>query len=220
MITHQPSVTGNQPSMAEIKQRGSTENPAQKPNHKLIIFSAPSGSGKTTVVRHLLDTVPNLAFSISATTRPMRAGERNGHDYYFYTNEEFQAAIQKGAFIEHEEVYEGVYYGTLKAEVQRLWDAGKFVIFDLDVEGGLTIKKYYQEQALALFLRPPSVEILIDRLRNRNTETDEQLAIRIAKIKSELKFEQRFDKVIVNDVLSDTFVTAKNIVAHFLKTED
>ena len=210
----------NQTSMAEIKHRRSTEDPTQNLNHKIIIFSAPSGSGKTTVVRHLLDTFPDLAFSISATTRPVRAGERDGHDYYFYTNEEFQAAIQKDAFIEHEEVYEGVYYGTLKAEVQRLWDAGKFVIFDLDVKGGITIKKYYQEQALALFLRPPSVEILVQRLRNRNTETDEQMSARIAKVKSELKFEHRFDKVIVNDVLSDTFAETENIAARFLKTED
>lgn len=216
MTRNQPSVKGNQPSMTETKQRGSIEEPTQ--NHKLIIFSAPSGSGKTTVVRHLLDVIPNMEFSISATTRPMRAGEKHGHDYYFYTNEEFAAAVANDEFLEHEEVYEGVYYGTLKSEVQRLWDEGKSVIFDLDVEGGLTIKKYYKDQALALFLRPPSVDILIDRLRSRNTETEEQLAVRIAKVHSELKFEQRFDKVIVNDVLSDTFVTAENIVASFLKS--
>ncbi|MFT5348851.1 MAG: guanylate kinase, partial [Bacteroidia bacterium] len=181
---------------------------------------APSGSGKTTVVRYLLDVIPDLEFSISATTRPIRAGEKHGHDYYFYTNEEFQTAIEKNAFIEHEEVYEGVYYGTLKTEVHRLWEAGKTVIFDLDVEGGLTIKKHYGEQALALFLRPPSVDILIDRLRSRNTETEEQLDMRIAKVHSELKFEQLFDKVIVNDVLSDTFVNAESIVTSFLKSED
>lgn len=216
MIADKPSVIAHQPSMTETKQRGSKEEPTQ--NHKLIIFSAPSGSGKTTVVRHLLDVIPNMEFSISATTRPMRAGEKHGHDYYFYTNEEFAAAVANDEFLEHEEVYEGVYYGTLKSEVQRLWDEGKSVIFDLDVEGGLTIKKYYKDQALALFLRPPSVDILIDRLRSRNTETEEQLAVRIAKVHSELKFEQRFDKVIVNDVLSDTFVTAENIVASFLKS--
>ncbi|MDC1519049.1 guanylate kinase [bacterium] len=188
--------------------------------HKLVVFSAPSGSGKTTVVRHLLDVIPDLEFSISATTRPMRAGEKHGQDYYFYTNEEFQAAIEKNAFIEYEEVYKGVNYGTLKTEVHRLWEEGKTVIFDLDVEGGLTIKKYYGEQALALFLRPPSVDILIDRLRSRNTENEEQLTIRIAKVHSELKFEQLFDKVIVNDVLSDTFVNAESIVTSFLKSED
>jgi len=220
MIATQTSKTAHQPSMTETKQQGSTMDYTDKSKNKLIIFSAPSGSGKTTVVRHLLDVVPNLEFSISATTRPMRAGEKHGHDYYFYTNEEFQKAIRDDSFIEYEEVYSGVFYGTLKAEVQRLWDEGKTVIFDLDVEGGLTIKRHFGEQALALFLRPPSVDILVDRLRSRNTETEEQLAVRIAKVKSELKFEQQFDNVIVNDVLSDTFVNAENIVTSFLKSKD
>ena len=187
--------------------------------NKLIIFSAPSGSGKTTVVRHLLATIPDLEFSISATTRDVRGSEENGKDYYFYSKEEFQRAIADDEFLEYEEVYEGVYYGTLKSEVQRLWDAGKTVIFDLDVEGGLNIKKHYGNQALALFLRPPTVDILVQRLRNRNTESEEQLEMRIDKVRSELKFEQRFDKVIVNDVLSDTFVTAEKIVTSFLKSE-
>ena len=187
--------------------------------NKLIIFSAPSGSGKTTVVRHLLATIPDLEFSISATTRDVRESEENGKDYYFYSKEEFQRAIADDEFLEYEEVYEGVYYGTLKSEVQRLWDAGKTVIFDLDVEGGLNIKKHYGNQALALFLRPPTVDILVQRLRNRNTESEEQLEMRIDKVRSELKFEQRFDKVIVNDVLSDTFVTAEKTVTSFLKSE-
>ena len=213
-------MTINQPQMTEKKQQGSIQDYTNQGKHKLVVFSAPSGSGKTTVVRHLLDVIPDLEFSISATTRPMRAGEKHGQDYYFYTNEEFQAAIEKNAFIEYEEVYKGVNYGTLKTEVHRLWEAGKTVIFDLDVEGGLTIKKYYGEQALALFLRPPSVDILIDRLRSRNTENEEQLTMRIAKVHSELKFEQLFDKVIVNDVLSDTFVNAESIVTSFLKSED
>lgn len=213
-------MTINQPQMTEKKQQGSIQDYTNQGKHKLVVFSAPSGSGKTTVVRHLLDVIPDLEFSISATTRPMRAGEKHGQDYYFYTNEEFQAAIEKNAFIEYEEVYKGVNYGTLKTEVHRLWEEGKTVIFDLDVEGGLTIKKYYGEQALALFLRPPSVDILIDRLRSRNTENEEQLTMRIAKVHSELKFEQLFDKVIVNDVLSDTFVDAESIVTSFLKSED
>ncbi len=187
--------------------------------NKLIIFSAPSGSGKTTVVRHLLATIPDLEFSISATTRDVRESEENGKDYYFYSKEEFQRAIADDEFLEYEEVYEGIYYGTLKSEVQRLWDAGKTVIFDLDVEGGLNIKKHYGNQALALFLRPPTVDILVQRLRNRNTESEEQLEMRIDKVRSELKFEQRFDKVIVNDVLSDTFVTAEKTVTSFLKSE-
>ena len=213
-------MTINQPQMTEKKQQGSIQDYTNQGKHKLVVFSAPSGSGKTTVVRHLLDVIPDLEFSISATTRPMRAGEKHGQDYYFYTNEEFQAAIEKNAFIEYEEVYKGVNYGTLKTEVHRLWEEGKTVIFDLDVEGGLTIKKYYGEQALALFLRPPSVDILIDRLRSRNTENEEQLTMRIAKVHSELKFEQLFDKVIVNDMLSDTFVNAESIVTSFLKSED
>jgi len=213
-------MTINQPQMTEKKQQGSIQYYTKQGKHKLVVFSAPSGSGKTTVVRHLLDVIPDLEFSISATTRPMRAGEKHGHDYYFYTNEEFQAAIEKNAFIEYEEVYKGVNYGTLKTEVHRLWEEGKTVIFDLDVEGGLTIKKYYGEQALALFLRPPSVDILIGRLRSRNTENEEQLTMRIAKVHSELKFEQLFDKVIVNDVLSDTFVNAESIVTSFFKSED
>jgi guanylate kinase len=187
---------------------------------KLVIFSAPSGSGKTTVVRHLLKTIPNLEFSISATTRAPRRNESHGEDYYFYSKEEFQRAIENDEFLEYEEVYEGVYYGTLRSEVERLWSEGKSVIFDVDVEGGLTIKKYYDKKALALFLRPPTVDILISRLRNRNTESEDQLAIRIAKVTSELKFEHQFDKVIVNDVLSDTFVMAEEIVTSFLKSRD
>lgn len=189
-------------------------------NNKLIIFSAPSGSGKTTVVRHLLDTIPDLEFSISATTRAIRGSEQHGHDYYFYSLEDFNAAVANDEFLEYEEVYEGVFYGTLKSEIERLWEADKTVIFDLDVEGGLNVKKHYGEQALALFLRPPSVDILIERLRNRQTENEEQLAMRISKVKSELKFEHLFDKVIINDVLSDTFVNAENIIASFLKSED
>lgn len=187
--------------------------------NKLIIFSAPSGSGKTTVVRHLLNTIPDLEFSISATTRAKRPNETHGVDYYFYTKEAFLEAVEENKFIEHEEVYNGIFYGTLKSEVDRLWAAKKTVIFDLDVQGGLAIKKYYQDSALALFLRPPSVQILEERLRNRSTESASQLEERIAKAKTELKFEHQFDKVIVNDVLSDTFATAEEVVASFLKSE-
>ncbi len=210
----------NQANMIENQQNGSTKEPHENNNHKLIIFSAPSGSGKTTVVKHLLQVIPNLSFSVSATTRPIRAGEKHGVDYYFLTMQEFQTAIQNNEFLEHEQVYDGVFYGTLKSEVQRLWNAGKTVIFDLDVEGGITIKKHFGVKAMALFLRPPSVDILINRLRSRNTETEEQLAMRIAKVHTELKFEQRFDKVIVNDVLSDTFVISEKIINNFLKSQD
>ena len=188
--------------------------------NKLIIFSAPSGSGKTTVVKHLLQQFPELAFSISVTTRHKRPNEVDGKDYYFYTEKEFLHSIKNGDFLEYEEVYKGLFYGTLKSEVERLWKEGKTVIFDVDVVGGLNIKKHYGNQALAVFLRPPSVEILMERLTKRETEVEHQLQERIAKAKSELKFEHQFDEVIVNDILSDTFATTEKLVASFLKSED
>lgn len=188
--------------------------------NKLIIFSAPSGSGKTTVVQHLLKQFPELAFSISVTTRHKRPNEIDGKDYYFYSENEFLHSIKNEDFLEYEEVYKGLFYGTLKSEVERLWSEGKTVIFDVDVVGGLNIKKHYGDQALAVFLRPPSVEILMERLTKRETEVEHQLQERIAKAKSELKFEQQFDEVIVNDVLSDTFATTEKLVASFLKSED
>ncbi len=187
-------------------------------SNKLIIFSAPSGSGKTTVVKHLLKTIDKLAFSVSVTTRQKRPNEVDGKDYYFYTENDFLKAIKNEQFLEYEEVYKGLFYGTLKSEVERLWSQGKIVIFDVDVIGGLNIKKFYGEQALAVFLRPPSVEILMDRLRKRETEVEHHLIERIEKAKSELKYEQQFDKVIVNDVLNDTFETAENLVANFIKS--
>jgi len=187
-------------------------------SNKLIIFSAPSGSGKTTVVKHLLKTIDKLAFSVSVTTRQKRPNEVDGKDYYFYTENDFLKAIKNEQFLEYEEVYKGLFYGTLKSEVERLWSQGKTVIFDVDVIGGLNIKKFYGKQALAVFLRPPSVEILMDRLRKRETEVEHHLIERIEKAKSELKYEQQFDKVIVNDVLNDTFETAENLVANFIKS--
>ncbi len=201
-------------------QREATQEYKTKVNNKLIIFSAPSGSGKTTVVRHLLSTMPQLAFSISATTRSKRPNETHGIDYYYYTENDFLKAIKNEEFLEYEEVYKGLFYGTLKSEIERLWAEGKTVIFDVDVVGGLNIKRFYGEQALAVFLRPPSVDILMSRLRKRETEVEHQLQERISKAKTELNFEQQFDKVIVNDVLSDTFATAEQIVASFLESED
>lgn len=187
-------------------------------SNKLIIFSAPSGSGKTTVVKHLLKIIDKLAFSVSVTTRQKRPNEVDGKDYYFYTENDFLKAIKNEQFLEYEEVYKGLFYGTLKSEVERLWSQGKTVIFDVDVIGGLNIKKFYGKQALAVFLRPPSVEILMDRLRKRETEVEHHLIERIEKAKSELKYEQQFDKVIVNDVLNDTFESAENLVANFIKS--
>ena len=186
--------------------------------NKLIIFSAPSGSGKTTVVQHLLSVIDELAFSISATTRHKRPNELDGKDYYFLSIEEFKKRIEQDHFLEYEEVYPGLFYGTLKSEVDRLWKLGKSVIFDVDVVGGLNIKKYFGDQALAVFLRPPSVEELAKRLRERNTEAVSQLNERIEKATDELKYESEFDIVIVNDKLDLTFVAAEKEITTFLKS--
>ena len=183
-------------------------------SNKLIIFSAPSGSGKTTVVKYLLSKLDNLAFSVSVTTRQKRPNEKVGRDYYFYSENEFLKALKNEEFLEYEEVYKGLFYGTLKSEVERLWSEGKTVIFDVDVIGGLNIKKFYGNQALAVFLRPPSIDILIKRLRNRETEVEHQFIERIDKAKSELNYEHMFDKVIVNDILSDTFDTRPTSISN------
>lgn len=185
---------------------------------KLIVFSAPSGSGKTTVVRHLLEVMgDDLAFSVSATTRKQRPGETHGKDYYFFTEEEFRQKLNEDAFLEHEEVYHGLYYGTLKSEVERLWALGKHVLFDVDVVGGLNIKKTYPDQTLAVFLRPPSMEVLMERLEKRRTEVEHQLRERIEKARTELAFEEQFDLVIVNDKLEETFKKAEDVVKAFTK---
>lgn len=185
---------------------------------KLIVFSAPSGSGKTTIVRHLLDQskLP-LAFSISATTRAPRGNEKNGVDYYFLSKEEFEQKIHEGAFLEYEEVYPGLFYGTLKSEIERLWASGKAVLFDIDVMGGLTIKKTYPEKTLTVFVKPPSVEALEQRLRNRNTDSEETLRVRLAKSASELEKASAFDKILINDQLEDALRLAEALVIHFLK---
>src|ERR1700755_3099338 len=152
-------------------------------NGKLIIFSAPSGAGKTTIVHHLLKKVPGLEFSISATTRNPRGEEVNGKDYYFISKEEFLHRIAKKQFVEFEEVYSGTFYGTLRSEIQRIWDRGKTVIFDIDVEGGLHLKRKYEEHALAIFVQPPSLEVLIERLTGRGTDSIEKLEERFIKAK-------------------------------------
>jgi guanylate kinase len=184
---------------------------------KAIIFSAPSGSGKTTIVRHLLTKFPELGFSISASTRDKRGRtEQNGKDYYFLTPEDFKKKIDEGAFIEWEEVYEGNFYGTLKEEIQRLWDNGKHVIFDVDVKGGLNLKKYFGENALAIFVKVPSYEVLQERLKDRGTESEESLSRRIFKARFEMSFEDQFDTVIVNDDMERSFAEAERIVSEFL----
>ena len=186
-----------------------------KPN-KLIVFSAPSGAGKTTIVRHLLQTFPDLAFSISATTRLQRAHETHSKDYYFISKEEFEHKIAQDEFVEYEEVYAGVLYGTLKSEIRRLWAMNKQVLFDMDVKGGLNLKQKYPEQTLAIFIQPPSVEILQQRLQNRQTEDSKTLQTRIAKATYELSFAPQFDRILVNDVLEDALAEAEQIVKGFL----
>lgn len=184
--------------------------------NKVIIFSAPSGSGKTTVVNHLLKTIPQLGFSISATTRKPRANEEDGREYYFLDVNDFEEKIRNNEFLEHEEVYQGIFYGTLKAEIERLWKHGRTVVFDVDVVGGMNLKKQFGDQALSVFLRPPSLEILMDRLRKRSTEVEHQLQMRIEKAKYELQFEKNYDVVLVNDILEDTLLKAEEIVRTFI----
>lgn len=184
---------------------------------KAIIFSAPSGSGKTTIVRHLLGKFPNLGFSISASTRDKRGRtEQHGKDYYFLTPEEFKSKIDQNEFIEWEEVYEGNFYGTLKEEIQRLWDSGRHVIFDVDVKGGINLKKYFGEKALAIYVKVPSLEVLHERLRDRGTESEESLSRRLYKAKFEATFEDRFDVTILNDDVNKSFEEAEKLVRDFI----
>ncbi len=183
---------------------------------KLIIVAAPSGAGKTTIVNHLLKTFDSLSFSVSAATRRKRDYEVDGVNYYFISPEQFKEKIREGAFVEWEEVYDNQYYGTLRSEIERLWKAGKNIIFDIDVKGALNIKKQFPEESLTIFVKPPSEEILINRLKNRKTETEKSLRKRIARVKEELKYEDKFDKVVLNDKLQDAFADAESIVADFL----
>lgn len=184
---------------------------------KAIIFCAPSGSGKTTVVKHLLSIDNRLQFSVSACTRKQRASEEHGRDYYFLSVEDFKGRIANNEFLEYEEVYGGNYYGTLKSEIERIWSNGKAVIFDVDVEGGLNIKKYFGDQALAVFVKPPSVEVLEERLRYRSTETEETLKMRVEKAIHELKYEDRFEYVLLNEKLEETLQKAEALINEFLK---
>ncbi|MCR9226123.1 MAG: guanylate kinase [Flavobacteriaceae bacterium] len=184
---------------------------------KLIIFSAPSGSGKTTIVKHLLDQPElNLAFSISATSRPRRGKEKNGVNYYFMSVSQFKRHIKEGDFLEWEEVYRDNFYGTLKSEVERLWGEGKNVIFDIDVSGGLRIKKKFPDKTLAVFVKPPSVDELKIRLKKRSTESDDKINMRIAKASVELATAPQFDKIIKNYDLPVALDEAHKLVAEFV----
>lgn len=184
---------------------------------KLIVFSAPSGSGKTTLVHHLLgQPVLKLAFSVSATSREKRPAEIDGKDYYFISNELFKQKISEGNFVEYEEVYKGTYYGTLKSELERIWASGKNIIFDIDVVGGLNIKRQFPEQTLAVFVRPPSVEELEKRLRNRQTEGEEKIRMRVEKASKELETAPLFDVIIENQDLEQAKQDAYRIVKEFI----
>ncbi|MDL5513464.1 guanylate kinase [Arenibacter sp. M-2] len=187
---------------------------------KLIIFSAPSGSGKTTIVKHLLNQPElNLAFSISATSRPRRGKEKHGEHYYFMTLSEFKRHIKNDDFLEWEEVYRDNFYGTLKSEVDRLWAEGKNVIFDIDVVGGLRIKKKFPDQTLAVFVKPPSVDELKIRLKKRSTESEDKINMRIAKASVELATAPQFDAVIKNYDLDTALNEAHKLVAEYVGVE-
>lgn len=184
---------------------------------KLIIFSAPSGSGKTTIVRHLLKTYPDkIEFSISATSREKRGDEVNGKDYHYLSKEDFKEKIKNKEFLEWEEVYAGVYYGTLRSKVEKIWAKNKAVIFDIDVEGGLNLKSQFKEKALAVFVMPPSIKILEERLRSRQTDTQDSIARRIAKAEKELKTAELFDVFILNEKLELACEKAEKLIAEFL----
>jgi guanylate kinase len=183
---------------------------------KLIIFSAPSGAGKTTLVRHLLQQDFSLEFSVSATSRAPRQGEKNGKDYYFLTEQVFRQKIQNQEFLEWEEVYPGIFYGTLKSEVERIRNMGRHVIFDVDVVGGMNIKKFYGQDALAVFVHPPSLSELRKRLEKRSTETPEKINMRLAKAEKELTWAGQFDVVIVNELLPQAIKEATHAVSGFL----
>ncbi len=183
---------------------------------KLIIFSAPSGAGKTSIVKELLKRIPELEFSVSACSRTIRPNEVNGKDYYFITVEEFRKNIEENKFIEWEEVYPGSYYGTLKSEVERIWEKGHHVVFDVDVIGGLNIKEQYPKEALSIFIMPPSIEELRKRLENRQTETPETLKKRVDKAEYELGFANNFDVRIVNNILEDAIFEAEKTVKNYI----
>lgn len=187
-------------------------------SNKVIIFSAPSGAGKSTIVNHLLGMYPELEFSISATSRAPRGQEKHGVEYYFFTADEFRQMIAEDKFVEHEEVYPGSFYGTLRSEVERIWAKGNTIIFDIDVQGGVNLKRIFGEQAFSVFIQAPSVEILRERLNGRGTDTQEAIEKRVAKAASEMEFAAgKFDYVLVNDDLATAFAEAEKVIGDFLK---
>ena len=187
-------------------------------DNKVIIFSAPSGAGKSTIVQHLLSLYPELEFSISATSRAPRGQEQHGIEYYFFTADEFRQMITEDKFVEYEEVYAGSFYGTLRSEVERIWAKGHAIVFDIDVQGGVNLKRIFGEQALSIFIQAPSVEILRERLIGRGTDTAEAIEKRVAKAASEMEFaEGKFNYVLINDDLQTAKAEAEKVISDFLK---
>lgn len=186
-------------------------------SNKVIIFSAPSGSGKSTIVSHILKLHPEMEFSVSATSRAPRGQERNGIEYHFFTADEFRKMIAEDKFVEYEEVYAGSFYGTLKSEVQRIWDKGNVIIFDVDVKGGVNLKKYFGDKALSVFIQAPSVEELRKRLIARGTDSAEAIAKRVAKASEEMTYADKFDYILVNDDLQKAYAEAEKVVDDFLQ---
>lgn len=185
-------------------------------NNKVVIFSAPSGSGKSTIVKHILDLHPEMEFSISATSRAPRGQEQHGREYYFLSVDEFRRLIAEDSFVEFEEVYSGSFYGTLKKEVQRIWDKGHVIIFDVDVKGGVSLKKYFGDKALSVFIQAPSVEELRKRLILRGTDSMEAIENRVAKAEEEMTYADKFDHILVNDDLQTAYKEAETMVDKFL----
>lgn len=188
-------------------------------NKKVIIFSAPSGAGKSTIVCHLLKKFPFLEFSVSATSRLPRGEEKDGKDYYFFTKDQFESKIKNGEFIEYEEVYSGSYYGTLRSEVQRIWDKGNIIVFDIDVKGGVNLKKLYGKNAMAIFIQPPSVDELRKRLILRGTDSVDAIDKRVEKAEEELTFSNKFDTILINDNLEETLNTAEKFISDFYSSD-
>ena len=185
-------------------------------SNKVVIFSAPSGSGKSTIVQHILGLHPEMEFSVSATSRAPRGTERDGVEYYFLTAEEFRRRSEADAFVDFEQVYTDRYYGTLKSEVDRIWSDGHVIIFDVDVKGGVNLKKYFGDAALSIFIKAPSVEVLRQRLLARKTDSLEAIEERVAKAEEEMTYEDKFDYVLVNDDLATAFADAERVVDSFL----
>jgi len=186
-------------------------------SNKVIIFSAPSGAGKSTIVNHILGLHPELEFSISATSRAPRGQEKHGVEYYFFSADEFRQMIAEGKFVEHEEVYPGSFYGTLKSEVDRIWAKGHAIVFDIDVQGGVNLKRIFGEQAFSVFIQAPSVDVLRERLIGRGTDSAEAIEKRVAKAASEMEFAAgKFDHVLVNDDLETAFAEAERIIKEFM----